>query len=110
MTKQVKRSLSDLISLNDFLHEEGIEREVTARAAERVARSSTAYGRAVVDLLNPTDDMLRAFYEAQCPPGDTPLGGTTRWATWEEARPNRAPEIKKCLAAMIQVAIDEGSE
>jgi phosphopantetheinyl transferase (holo-ACP synthase) len=50
-----------------------------------------------------TDDMLRAFYEAQCPPGDSPAGGLTRWAPWEEARINRAPEIRKCLAAMWAV-------
>jgi hypothetical protein len=50
-----------------------------------------------------TDDMLRAFYEAQCPPGDSPAGGFTRWAPWEEARVSRAPEIRKCIAAMMAV-------
>jgi hypothetical protein len=36
MAEEVKRSLSELGSLDDFLREEGIEQEVTARAVKRV--------------------------------------------------------------------------
>lgn len=36
MAEVNRRSLSELGSLDDFLHEEGIEQEVTARAVKRV--------------------------------------------------------------------------
>lgn len=78
---------------------------VLAKAlATQAAYSIIAYLEGRQGLLNPTDDMLRAFYEAQCPPGETPAGGFSRWATWEEARQNRAPEIRKCLAAMLSAS------
>lgn len=36
MAEQMKRSLSELSTLDDLLREEGIEQEVTARAVKRV--------------------------------------------------------------------------
>lgn len=66
--------------------------------------------KAALSVFEPNDTALRAFYEAQCPPGEMPIGGFSRWATWEEARASRAPEIKKCLRAMIAAVLTENPE
>lgn len=48
-----------------------------------------------------TDDMCRAFYETQRSPNESPAGGFTRWASWEEARPFRAAQIEAGFRAML---------
>lgn len=59
---------------------------------------------------DPDDAMLRAFYEAGHPPGESPIGGFSTWATWDQSRSLVGPEIKKGLAAMIQAALTSQTE
>jgi hypothetical protein len=43
----------------------------------------------------------RASYEAACPPGETPLGGFSRFATWDElGDDSRLREIARARAAL----------
>ena len=47
--------------------------------------------------------MARAHYEAEHPPGESPIGGFSRWATWEEAclpPGTRAPKMAAMRAAV----------
>lgn len=55
-----------------------------------------------------TEEMCRSFYETQFSPDDTPAGGLTRWATWEEARQFRAVQIQAGFRAMLSAAPQPG--
>ncbi len=47
--------------------------------------------------------MARAHYESEHPPGETPIGGFSRWATWDEAcraEGTRARQIGAMRAAV----------
>jgi len=66
--------------------------------------------RAAIEALrDPTEPMLRAYYEAKRSPRDAPAGGFTRWATWEEARACEGflEKMRACHRAMIDAALSE---
>lgn len=54
------------------------------------------------------DAMLRAFYDKRCPPDDTPAGGLTRWASWDDIKDSEGPRIAACWKAALSAAPSSG--